>query len=133
MTKKSLANNLATKTDIAKLTKSISQHRSESRSTKKSLWKEILKVEGRVENFEDGQKRIETKVERLETKVDKLDERTIKMDRTLNHLRNTLDGFVGKIDNLVKDNEVGADQYREHDLKINDHEARLATLESLTQ
>ena len=36
------------------------------------------------------------------------------------------------VDNLKKDNEVGADQYREHDVKIKDHEQRLTTLESAT-
>ena len=85
--------------------------------------KELLKVGARVENLEDGQKRIETK-------VDGLDERTAKMDKTLNDLRDTLDGFVGKVDSLVKENVVGANQYREHDLKIEDREARITTLES---
>ena len=52
------------------------------------------------------------------------------MDKTLNDLRDTLDGFVGKVDSLVKENVVGANQYREHDLKIEDHEERITTLES---
>ena len=76
----------------------------------------LLKIEGRVENIEDGQNEIKEGQKRLETKVD--------------NLEITLDGFMEKVDNLVKENVVGADQYKEHNVKIKDHEARITTLES---
>ncbi len=101
MKKKTKKDSLATKKDLNKLA---------SKVDFKNLRKEVLKIEARVEHLEDGQGRIETKLDRIESK---------------------LDGFVGKVDNLVKDNEVGADQYREHDVRINDHEARITTLESI--
>jgi len=104
MIKKSQTNNLATKKDIQGI-------RTEFRQTEKSLRREILKVEARTE--------------RVEEKVDILDK---KLDR----IENKIDGFVGVVDNLKKDNEVGADQYREHDVKIKDHEQRLTALESAT-
>ena len=101
MKKKIVSNQASTKGDINRIEKSL-------RIGFKNLRAEVLKVEARAENIEDGQKRLETKVDNLEMK---------------------LDGFVGTVDNLKKDNEVGADQYREHDLKIADHEARITTLE----
>jgi len=103
MKKKNVSNQASTRGDIDRIEKSL-------RIGFKNLREEVLKVEARVENIEDGQKRLETKVDNLEIK---------------------LDGFVGKVDNLVKDNEVGVDQYRDHDLKIKDHEARITTLESI--
>jgi len=102
MKKKTKKDSLVTKKDLNKLA---------SKTDFKNLRSELLKVESRVENLEEGQVRIETKLDRIENK---------------------LDGFVGKVDNLVKDNEVGADQHREHDLRLKDHEARLTTLESVT-
>ena len=100
MKKKTKKDSLATKKDLNKLA---------SKVDFKNLRKEVLKIEARVENLEDGQGRIETKLDIIENK---------------------LDGFVGTVDNLKKDNEIGTDQYREHDLKITDHESRLTTLES---
>ena len=108
MRKKVSASQPATKKDIDRVEKSLRKF-----ATKvdfKNLRSGLLKVESRVENLEEGQVRIETKLDRIENKMD---------------------GFVGVVDNLKKDNEVGADQYREHDVKIKDHEARITTLESI--
>lgn len=102
----------STKKDINRIEKFLIDGFKNVRKEFKNLRSEILRVEARVENLEEGQKRLEIKADNLEIK---------------------LDGFVGKVDNLVKDNEVGAGQYREHDLKIKDHESRITTLESPTQ
>src|SRR3989344_2082685 len=108
MKKKSPKNNLATKTDIKKIVKSIAELKSESRSTKKSLWREILRVEERAEVTED--------------KLSK------QMKEQHDQVMNTLSDFTGRVKDLENENTVGADQYREHDVKIKDHEARLTTL-----
>src|SRR3989338_5768311 len=84
------------------------EFRKELKKTERVLRNEILKVDQRVENLEDGQKRLETKVDNLEI---------------------TLDGFVGKVDNLVKENVVGADQYRKHDVRLDNHETRITKIE----
>lgn len=112
MTKVSKGDQVATKKDIDRIEKSLRRYstKSELRRVEKSLRGEILKIEVRTE--------------RVEEKVDILDK---KLDR----IENKLDGFAGNVDNLVKENAVGADQYREHDVKIKDHEVRITTLESI--
>src|SRR3989344_8513593 len=92
------------------------EFRRELKKTEKILRREMLRVEERAKDLEDGQNEIKEGQKRLETKVD--------------NLEITLDGFMEKVDNLVKENVVGADQYREHNVKIKDHEARITTLES---
>ena len=87
----------STKADIQKLRIEIKAQRSDSKRIEKSLRREILKVEQRVENIEDGQKRIEAKVDRV---------------------LNTLDSFVGRLDTLETENEVGSHQIRELDVRV---------------
>jgi TolA-binding protein len=79
------------------------------KSTEKVLRVEILRVEERAENLEEGQK---------EMKV------------MLNKISNQLDGFVGRVDDLTNDNEIGTEQI--HELKdiTKDHEKRITKLES---
>src|SRR3989344_7973673 len=98
MTNKSI-NNPATIADVNKAVK----------GTEKVLITEILRVEERVENLEEGQKRMET---------------------TLNKISNQLDGFVGRVDDLTNDNEIGTDQIHELRETAKDHEKRIAKLES---
>ncbi len=121
MAKKSLKNNLATKSDIGNL-------RTEFKRTEKSLRIEILKVEERVEKLDE---KLDGKFDTVMTKVDEIDERTKKMDATLNNLRNTLDGFVGGIDALKDENSVGTKHTRELRVQVDNHEERITTLESI--
>ncbi len=83
--------------------------RAEFKKTEKNLRGEILKVEERVENLEEGQKRIEA---------------------TINRTASTLDGFVGAVDDLRVDNTVGTNQIHELDKTTKNHEARITKLES---
>ena len=91
------------------------EFRKELKKTERNLRVEVLRVEKRVENLEDGQKEIKEGQKRLETKVD--------------NLERTLDGFVGKVDNLVKEDVVGADQYRRHEVRLNEQEAGITKIE----
>ena len=70
---------------------------------------EILKVEGKVEVLQEGQEDIKAMLDRLQ---------------------NTLDGFVGTVDNLRIENEVGANQTRDLRELADDHETRITKLES---
>ena len=79
--------------------------RAEMKSGNKAIRQETLKVEERVENLEEGQKR---------------------MEKTINKISIQLDGFVGRVDDLTKDNEVGTEHYR-------DHEERISKLETTVQ
>ena len=89
----------ATKSDIKDL-----------QSKLKYIGGDILKVEERVENLEEGQQRIETK---------------------LDNLQNSIDKFVGIVDDLRTDNTIGTQQTRDLQIKIQYHEERLVHLESL--
>lgn len=102
MNKKSDSNQASTKKDINRIEKFL-------KVGFKNLRNEILKVETRVENLEDGQKRLETKVDRLEIK---------------------LDGFTGGVELLKQENSVGATHTRELRVQVDDHEERITTLES---
>lgn len=75
----------------------------------KSIRREILRVEEKVENLEEGQKRIED---------------------MLGKMAKTLDGFVGRVDDLSVDNEVGTHHTRELELKIAALEKRVKRIES---
>ncbi|OGH17223.1 MAG: hypothetical protein A3C30_01265 [Candidatus Levybacteria bacterium RIFCSPHIGHO2_02_FULL_40_18] len=105
MTNKSI-NNPATIADVNKAVK----------GSEKVLGTEILRVEERVENLEEGQKRLEGKVD--------------KMGSTIEKISNQLDGFVGRVDDLTNDNEIGTDQIHELRETAKDHEKRIAKLES---
>ncbi|MBI2442683.1 MAG: hypothetical protein HYV40_02100 [Candidatus Levybacteria bacterium] len=73
---------------------------------------EILRVEERVENLEEGQEDIKGKLVKLQ---------------------NTMDKFVAGVDDLRTDNVVGAHHTRELELKAADHEKRIKQLESSTR
>lgn len=66
------------------------------------------------------EKRLEEKIEGLEknlgTKLDKI--------------ANTLDGFVGRVDDLTIDNQVGTNQIREIRDSVDEHEMRIRAIES---
>lgn len=129
MKKKSQISNLVTKTDLEDALKKYTT-KTDLRNVEKSLRQEILKVEVRTERVEEKVDILDKKLYRLESKVDGIDERTKEMSKTLGDLKNTLDGFVGGVDLLKKENSVGADHTRELRVQVDDHEARLTTLES---
>lgn len=106
MVKKTSLDQLATKADLVKEAKGL---RAEFKRTEKNLRQEILRVEERVENLEEGQARIEAKIDGI---------------------ANTLDGFVGRVDDLTTDNEVGANQIHELREITKNHETRISKLES---
>lgn len=103
---------VATKEDIKDL-----------KADSKSIRTEILRVEVKVENLED-----EVKEFRAENKADKLELHT-KLDK----LQNTLDKFVGRVDDLSVDNEVGTHHTRELELKVVDLVKRVKRIESSKQ
>lgn len=97
---------LATKADIQRLEQDMKRFatkadvtvlRGEFKRTEKSLRGEILRVEEKVENLEEGQQEIKA---------------------SLVKLQNTLDRFVGTVDDLRTDNQVGAHQVRELDVRV---------------
>ena len=96
---------VATKKDIRGL-------RIDFKKTDKSLRAEILKVDERVENIKESQKRVEKKLDKIAI---------------------TLDGFVGRVDNLTADNQVGIHHTRELRLQVDDQEKRIKNLESPAQ
>ncbi len=87
------------------------------KSSEKVLRTEILRVEERVE-------RVEERVERVEIKL-------TSMDAKLDKISNQLDGFVGRVDDLSNDNEIGTDHIHELRKTTKDHEKRIAKLESV--
>ncbi|HSW88996.1 MAG TPA: hypothetical protein VLG12_07580 [Candidatus Saccharimonadales bacterium] len=99
----------ATKEDLKK---EISMLRSELRSESKSIRGEVLRVEGKVENTQEDIKDIKV---------------------ILNKMSTTLDGFVGRVDDLTVDNEVGTHQTRELELKVEDLDKRVTQIESSKQ
>ncbi len=118
---------VATKTDIKDLKRDLKTDIKDLRADSKSIRGEILRVEERVENLQD-----EIKTHRAETKNDSKELREeIKGDsQKLDKLQNTLDGFVGRVDNLAVDNEVGTHHTRELELKIENLEKRVKRIES---
>lgn len=104
MKSKSNSNQLATKEDIQKLAS-----RNELKRVERALRQEIIKVEERLEGVEEGQGEISVKLDRIEK---------------------TLDGFVGTVDDLRKENTAGADLTRELEVKVDNHEQRITKLES---
>ncbi len=95
--------NVITKQDIKKLAT-----RTELKQVEKNLRREMLRVEERVENLEEGQKRIEVKIDQAEQSLG------VKIDK----LTNTVVSFIGRVDNLETENEVGSYQIRELDTRI---------------
>jgi hypothetical protein len=89
----------ATKEDLKKLASKTDLKRVETdlKRVERSLRGEILRVEERGETIEDGQKRIEVKVDRV---------------------LNTLDAFVGRLETVGTANEVGTHQMCELDKRV---------------
>lgn len=95
---KDKSNNQNIISEIKKLAKSL---KTGFKKTERVLRQEILKVEEKTEELADGQKRLDVKLSRIE---------------------NTLDGFVGTVDNLRVENEVGANQISDLRERVDDHD-----------
>jgi uncharacterized phage infection (PIP) family protein YhgE len=89
-----LKNSPVTKVELNKTEKSLS---SEIKNGNKLLRQEILKAEERVEDLEEGQKRIEAIVNKISVQMD---------------------GFVGKVEALEQENVIGTKHYRDHEKRI---------------
>lgn len=55
------------------------------------------------------------------------------LDKKLDKLQNTLDGFVGRVDDLTIENQIGVNQTRELREQVESHEGRITRLESSQQ
>ncbi|CAN5181559.1 hypothetical protein BH11PAT1_BH11PAT1_6060 [soil metagenome] len=115
----------ATKKDLHEL-------RGEMKKMEKSLRGEILGVEEKVEGLDEKVERLDKKVGGLGEKVERLDEKVEKIQKgqetiasALTQLQNTLDGFVGTVDELRTNTEVGAHQIRELDVRVTKIESSL--------
>ncbi len=107
----------ATKSDLDNAIKGLQKStKSDLRKESKLLHSEIFRVEIKVENIQDEIKDLKSDNINLDSKLDKL--------------QNTLDGFVGRVDDLSIDNEVGTHQTRELQIKVTDLEDRVERLET---
>ncbi len=102
----------ATKTDIKSLRTELKADIRDLKSDVKVIRRDSLKIEERLENVEDGIKDIKV---------------------ILGKMSNTLDGFVGRVDDLTVDNEVGTHQTRELEVKVEDLDKRVTQIESSKQ
>lgn len=117
MVKNSTQNKSLTKTDLDTALKKYATKADLNKAVKGServLRTEILRVEERLERVEE---RLTNKMDGVEVKLDKIS--------------NQLDGFVGRVDDLTNDNEIGADQIHELRETTKNHEGRIAKLESV--
>jgi len=107
-------NQLATKKDLQSLFQRIEtrfETKGELKKTEKNLRTEILKVEEKVETIQEQQQQMRLEMTRMSNK----------MTEGFTMLQNTLDGFVGRVDDLATDNQVGTHQTRELRIAVNDH------------
>lgn len=117
MNQKTNLNKPATKNDLKKFATKV-----DLKKTEKTLRGDTLRLEERVERIEDKLDGVEEKVNRIDVVEEKLDK-----------IQNTLDSFLGRVDNLEKDNVVGAHQVRELRVAVDEHDKRIVALESPTQ
>ena len=99
--------NIAIKDDIKKLAT-----KAELKQVEKNLRGEILRVEVRLEGVEEGLKK-----ELKEVKED-VHEMYGKLTEKIDKLQNTMDSFLGAVDELRTENEVGGHQIRELDKRV---------------
>lgn len=99
----------ATKDDLKKYAT-----KTDLKNVEKSLRGEILRVEERVENVEDGLKDLKGEMHVVHKKLDKL--------------QNTMDKFVGIVDDLRTENEVGTHQIKELDKRVTKLESSSRTV-----
>ena len=98
---------LATKEDL----KGIKADMRELKASDRAIRADLLRLEARIENLEEGQKTILA---------------------ILVQIQNTLDGFVKGVDDLRTENAIGIYQIKELQIRADDHEKRLTHLESPT-
>ncbi len=102
--------NSATKKDFQGL-------RSEFRSTKKSLFGQLLKLEEKIEHGK----------EELSEQIKKQSEQ---MKKQHDEVMTLVSNFVGRVGDIEDNNEVGAEHTRELKVNVENHEKRIKKLES---
>ena len=99
--------------------KDIKDVRADLKQTEKSLRAEILRVEEKVENLEDGQKDIKQHLNVFENTIEtRLTAIEQKLDAKFDKVMTVLDKFVETVDDLRTDNTVGAEQIRDLDIRV---------------
>src|SRR3972149_8461411 len=97
---------VATKKDIQLL-------RNDSKKSEKAIRAEVLKVEERVENLDEGQKKLHNGQIGLEKRLgDKID-----------NLTNIVLDFISRVKTLEDENALGVEQYGDHEKRISKLEA----------
>lgn len=104
--KKQISKQPVTKKDLSVLKKDVSSFRSEFKSTKKSIFEQMLG---------------------LEEKIEKVDE---KLDQKFDRVMTTLDGIAKGVADLQEENAAGTLQYRRLRNDVDGHEKRITRLES---
>lgn len=120
---------LATKKDLLDLEERLEKRmdkrfatKTDLKNVKSALWTQSLRLEERMENVEGRLENVEGRLENVESKIDIL---SVKMD----NMMNTLVGFVGRVDELTTEVQVGTQQMRDVQEKIDNHEERIVALE----
>ncbi len=89
--------------------------RAEMKSGNKAIRQEALKVEGRVENLEEGQKTIEGRIGDLESGQNRiLDQMKEQHDEVMTSVSN----FAGRVQDIEDENALGTEQYQDHETRI---------------
>ena len=113
--------NTATKDDIKKLADKFVAKvatKAELKQVEKNLRGEILRVEVKVEDVEKRVRGVEKELKELREEVHEIHIENGKLNEKLDKLQNTLDAFVGVVDELRTENEVGSHQIRELDKRV---------------
>lgn len=103
----------------------------------KAIRAEMLRLEERIEKLEEEVKGLKEEMKELRKELNELRaefrEISQRLDVKLDRLQNTMDKFVGRVDDLTVENEVGAHHTRELTVKVGNLEKRVKRLESSKQ
>ena len=94
--------------------------RAEIKRGDKAIRQEMLKIEERVENLEEGHKRIEDRLGSLESGQNSI---ISQMRQQHDKVMTAVSNFAGRVQNLEDENVVGTEHYRYHEKKISKLEA----------
>lgn len=85
----------------------------------------MVRIEERAEKTE---RVLREEILRVEEKVEKVDE---KLDKKFDIAMTHIDGIAKGLDDMREENTAGADLIREVEVKVDDHEKRITSLESV--
>ncbi len=97
--------------------------RAEMKSGNNAIRQEMLEIEERVEDLEEGQKRIDDRLESVESGQNSILSR---MKEQHDEVMTSVSNFAGRVQDLEDENALGTEQYQ-------DHETRISKLEKTTQ